>query len=672
MQVDIVSVLERFDAPIPWDRVRWLEQALVERAIKCARRDGVPRGFKIRFVQLDCDGKEGIAAAVRGAMRHNRGLSVVLTPSSKHLAEEIANELADEPCLLFHQNLAPVEVSQSRSFRMGIGTREGKHSAAAAVLAARGATNAVLVTTTVAHKGYSIVGRMGLVERIEENPSAIGELASMVQVLRVPDEPHTPDDFLSRLAGFPSDIPILLECGGPLNRAITASLGGSRDIILLNGNPDVSDVAGNTRLVEIVGNLPDRIGGGLASAVLDCTGKADRADLDTAGMFAWRVDAVRLVAECLDGISSMPSIAPASWATHQSATADRLASSIASFDGIRRIFRGWHRPIWFDSLRCNACIETVTAHVDSATGRRVINPAQAALGPNGSWRSIAVMAVDVDFIEAGSINEDAGTFVAEALVGIECCGESLDAGQSASLRVLNAVGEPEWIAVEPSVGARRLFILRGTFRFDPELAAYPFDTQLLTVRLAGSGHATDALLSPVPGLSDIQCAIPGWRVESGHRGVYVQARSSMGCAPKVQHGIEFGIRSRRARRDVQYRVALPLALLSLVATSSVIAGHAGHLEMTAGLLGSVFLSAVALYFAEPKPSPGARTLIDVVYLRAFLLFGGMLIGVLLCMRLPEPQRAWLLVGIGVSALPAAWLLVLVPLSPAASRRSIGG
>ena len=132
-------------------------------------------------------------------------------------------------------------------------------------------------------------------------------------------------------------------------------------------------------------------------------------------------------------------------------------------------------------------------------------------------------------------------------VGIESSGHPLDAAQSAGVRVLNAVGEPEWIAMEPSSGNRRVFVLRGTFRFDPELAAYPFDTQLLTIRLAADGHAVDALLSPVPGIADVECAIPGWRVESGHRATCVQARCSADGAPKVHHGIEFGIRARRVR-----------------------------------------------------------------------------------------------------------------------------
>jgi hypothetical protein len=294
-----------------------------------------------------------------------------------------------------------------------------------------------------------------------------------------------------------------------------------------------------------------------------------------------------------------------------------------------------------------------------------------ALGPNQSWRSVPVLAVDLDFVEVGSINESAGTFVAEAMVGIESCEQPIDAAQSAGVRVLNAVGDPEWIAMEPSTKNRRVFILRGTFRFDPELAAYPFDTQLLTVRLAADGHAVDALLNAVPCVSDVECAIPGWRVESGHRGICVQARCSADRVPKVQQGIEFGVRARRARHDVQYRVALPLALLSLVAATSVVAGDGGHIEMTAGLLGSVFLSAVALYFAEPKPSPGARTLIDAVYLRAFLLFGGMLIGVLVCTRLPESGRAWFMMAIAALALPAAWLLLLVPLRQAISRQTNG-
>ena len=130
-------------------------------------------------------------------------------------------------------------------------------------------------------------------------------------------------------------------------------------------------------------------------------------------------------------------------------------------------------------------------------------------------------------------------------------------------------------------------------------------------------------------------------------------------------GLEFGVRLRRARRDVALRVGLPLALLLLIAFAALLAGN-GHADMVAGILASLFLSAVALYFAEPKPAPGARTLIDAVYVRAFVLFALLLVGVLVGTRLPSERAEAIAVGMAC-VLPGAILVCALMLRSAVGR-----
>jgi hypothetical protein len=88
--------------------------------------------------------------------------------------------------------------------------------------------------------------------------------------------------------------------------------------------------------------------------------------------------------------------------------------------------------------------------------------------------------------------------------------------------------------------------------------------------------------------------------------------------------------------------------------------------MVAGILASLFLSAVALYFAEPKPSAGSRTVIDAIYARAFVLFAVLLFGVLLSMRLPGEAYA-IAVTAMAAALPFACIGLLLSIRPAVGR-----
>lgn len=108
-------------------------------------------------------------------------------------------------------------------------------------------------------------------------------------------------------------------------------------------------------------------------------------------------------------------------------------------------FRGWHRPIWFDASRRNACVEAVAAHVDLASGRRVTDSMQVAPETDGEFVPVLSLSIDVDLVGIGGIDESAGTFQAEALVRIESDRDWLDSPAPACLRVLQAVEEPTWI-----------------------------------------------------------------------------------------------------------------------------------------------------------------------------------------------------------------------------------
>jgi hypothetical protein len=108
-----------------------------------------------------------------------------------------------------------------------------------------------------------------------------------------------------------------------MNGAVARQLAGFLDRIFLNGNHDPADAASVGGVREIDGMLPNRIGGGLASAVAQVREAPDQADFDTVGMLAWPIDAVRLVLKSLDRLRTRDA----------GVLADGLCAAIAARDG---------------------------------------------------------------------------------------------------------------------------------------------------------------------------------------------------------------------------------------------------------------------------------------------------------------------------------------------------
>lgn len=630
--IGIISLVKRFEAPIPWERVLWLEDQLANHVLREARREGVPAGHVVSFSQVEVSKESDAAQALALCRPHDA--AVLLMPADADLGRAMSQHVGREGHLLLHQNLDPAAVPESRSLRLGIGTRTEKCRVAAGLIQAKGSPGAVLVSAQSA-SGTALDGRVIVVPG-PASPDAAA--AWCVEVLG----PH------------PSAL-VLLECGGPINRAIARALAGTRNVVFLNGNPDPSDPLGSKGVLEIVGNLPDRIGGALAAAVAEVTGGApSREDLDTAGMFAWRTDAVRLIISSADRLRT-DRVAPAGGGS----LAARLHEQILRNDGNRRLFHGWHRPMWFDKEGSNLCTEVVVAHVDPLTSRRVTSDDQFAQGPAGDAVAVPVLGVDVDFVSISAIEEDKGTFYAEVIVRVDVSLSGETESPQSCLRVLNAAEDKvTWLEPRHEGGNVVSQVLRGTFRFAADLMLYPMDQQLLRVQLCATGGCTGHVLRPIPTCCDIDCQIVGWRVVGAHRGVSYQVRSAACGTPEAVQGIEYGIRVSRARRDVALRVAIPLGLLTLVAAATMVSSRRGSVDVTAGLLGSVFLTAVALYFSEPKPAIGERTLVDAVYLRAFGLFAFLLVAALTATLFDDDAYRAVCLTLAACILPA-WAALLV-------------
>jgi hypothetical protein len=624
MQVQVISLLGRFDAPVPWERVLWLEGELAGHAIRESRREGIPRGCRVGFRQVTIRGADDVGQAMHACATSDA--AVVLMPADAELSRSIAAKLPLERCVLLHQNLDPAMLPNSCSLRLGMGVRGDKLKVAAALVRDHGGTPPILVSRL---------------------PVAGTPLDGLVRVMEGPRDPADAQEWLRQAVDPASEELLILECGGATNRAIAAFMAGRMPILFLNGNPDTADPAASSRVREVVGNLPERIGGALAASVATVTGDSTLEDLDTAGMLAWRLDGVRLTIASADRLTPSP----------RESLSKALHRRMLQFDGTRSVFRGWHRPMWFGADGCNRGVETVVARVDAATRRRVTADFQVADAAEGGARIATTLGVDIDFVSISDIKEDAGTFEAELVVRVDGGAGEPGVEPSQVLRILNMTATPEWLSAVPD-GPRVIAQgLRGTFEFTPDLALYPVDRQLLAIRVAPTGVQRGIVMRPIPTCRDTDCELVGWRVACAHRGVTYAVRPSTCGLPGTVQGIEFGLHLARARADVPLRVCIPLVLLASIATVAVAVAEMTSLEVTVGLLGSVFLTAVALYFSEPKPAPGARTLVDAIYQRVFVLFALLLVATLIATQFGDERYPAIMRGIAIAIVPAAFVLL---------------
>ena len=590
-----------FAAPLHWDGV-----VALERDLAAACLDG---SSQIRHVAMGEEPLTKWVGRIKGWA--SRRTVVVLAPPALADGRALAAALAGVPCVLMHQSLDASSVDSPAEFRLGAWTRQDKHRIAGAWL------------------------------REQDCPAAL-HVGSQPPLLDIPHVSVSGADqavVLRRVAELPPGSALLLEAGGEFNRGVCAAVDARTKCLFLNGNPDLRDVTIATRCTEVVSNLPERLGPGLAVLLARVRPLGGDAARDVAGMLAWRMDALDLVRNCCLELRQR----------RMAMSTANLVSRIRAFDGSSRVFHGLHRPLWFDAAGSNLARELVLASPDGAGHRHALDRQPSEVNRSDTVLT-PTLDVDVDLISISGVDAAAGTFRAEAVIRVRSVAELGCAAPADCLRLLNACGDEHWTILSnhhSSLDPHSLdAIVRGEFTFEPDLRRYPFDEQVLTMRLAAAGTHEHRVLRPIEGAADVDCRIPGWLVRGPHRAVTADARPAPGRQAHVVSGMEFGIRVARATDDIKRRVALPLALIVGLAVAIVLTrGDEGWRQNQAELLSGLFLAAVALYFSEPRPAPGVRTMVDAAFVRAFLFITMLLLTVMLDLHLSHRWTALPWVGL---------------------------
>ena len=178
----------------------------------------------------------------------------------------------------------------------------------------------------------------------------------------------------------------------------------------------------------------------------------------------------------------------------------------------------------------------------------------------------------------------------------------------------------EWI--------NRLYLVKGKFLFNPQLAQYPFDSQRFAISIEPKNTTSPFLIQPnASTILNNGARIEGWRLRSGKSGEYVGYEENdiivvrdYGADQQTMpyYRFNFSWVAKRVTKDYFMRVVIPLVLILMVAYLSVFL-PTEKIDSIVAMKVTALLSTVALYFSIPKLETETATLSDQIFVFSELI-----------------------------------------------------
>ena len=171
-------------------------------------------------------------------------------------------------------------------------------------------------------------------------------------------------------------------------------------------------------------------------------------------------------------------------------------------------------------------------------------------------------------------------------------------------------------------GSARVYKVSGRFAFEPDLAKYPFDSQVFSISFQpASTDAAFVLQPPSENLRNQTFSVEGWRIESHYVGSNDRIIRSIGGPLNEERVIpyyNFNYTWVMKRQVVDYvlRVIVPLSFIMAVAYIANFIPRT-EFESIVAIQVTALLSSIALYLALSQPQADGATLSDVIFVVAY-------------------------------------------------------
>ena len=170
------------------------------------------------------------------------------------------------------------------------------------------------------------------------------------------------------------------------------------------------------------------------------------------------------------------------------------------------------------------------------------------------------------------------------------------------------------------------YLISANFEFSSIPDNYPFDEQLLSISYSTIDSTKYGLIQPTPLRKiDSDFVIQGWKIIDSHAGLArIKDKKTIGSAlsqsVSIKEVTKIGWRLSRESSMSLIKILLPLAfLLSLNYYSLFVPVE--ELGSAMGILITVFLASIALYFSTERPQPLSMTIIDIIFASFYSITG---------------------------------------------------
>ena len=310
---------------------------------------------------------------------------------------------------------------------------------------------------------------------------------------------------------------------------------------------------------------------------------------------------------------------------------ERVADELAKLREGRRYWKGRAQYWTFDEDRATS-ERAMLLWRTPGQSEPVLHPTQF-IRVDGKMYDVPVLYLHLDMIRLFEVDTNERRFDAEFYLTLRSHKDmSIEAIDFTNAFRSNTAREPiKWRQVAKyhddvamGLGPRRIYHVTGRFAFEPDLAKYPFDEQLVTISFQPADSSSVFILQPPgEGLRHKSFRVEDWKLVSHYVGTTDRIITSVRGRHLEEHVVPYYNFNytwvmRRSVIDYLVRVVVPLVFILIVA---YLAAYIPRREFNATIAIQVtaLLSAIALYFTLAQPNSDEITLSDKIFVCSYAI-----------------------------------------------------
>lgn len=369
-------------------------------------------------------------------------------------------------------------------------------------------------------------------------------------------------------------------------------------------------------------------------------------NLSAIGFGAQFADMVALVTKAADGAGRRAELGDMHQAVLR-ALGETYASGRGAFHGR---FENWS---FFPDVRTRAQTPFVVI-LPHTLGRTQLAPIQFVRTREGTLSRIDTLYLDVDMLRTYAINNNERSFYADFYLSIRAS----DRIGLKDLKFTNAFIDPRTngphLTIETIYGggptdaypeSMRIYRISGRFRFNPDFANYPFDSQQFSIDIQPESGDKQFIIQPPPlDMRDPALRVENWDLAGqyvSYAHAFVPVVDAFTHEPSIVPFYEtrFVWQMTRETTDYYLRVLVPLMFILIVAYLSIFIPQS-HLEAIITLQVTALLAAVALYLSLPQIDSDTATVSDRIFVLDYMMVSLMIFISIMRINVREHKWRW--------------------------------